>query len=109
VTGRTPPPAATSDPPAATKSTRFMRWHRRVLGFCLVIFTFELGLFLLVFPWLRSWDLNWVPVHSPKFADLWMSPYFRGALSGLGILNIYISLAEFLRQLKAAFSQSKRP
>lgn len=108
MSGRTPPPAATSDSTPATKSTRFMRWHRRVLGFCLVIFAFELGLFLLVFPWLRSWDLNWVPVHSPKFADLWMSPYFRGALSGLGLLNIYIAIAEFVRQLKSVFSQHKK-
>jgi hypothetical protein len=85
-----------------------VRWHRRVLGFCLIIFAFELGLFLLVFPWLRSWDLNWVPVHSPKFAELWMSPYFRGALSGLGLLNIYIALAEFARQLKSVFREHKK-
>jgi hypothetical protein len=32
------------------------------------------------------------------FADIWrkmwMSPYFRGAVSGLGVVNIYISLLE---------------
>jgi len=109
MSGRTPPPAATSDPTPTTRSTRFARWHGRVLGFCLVIFAFELGVFLLVFPWLRSWDLNWVPVHSPKFADLWISPYFRGALSGLGLLNIYIAVAEFVWQLKSIFSQHKNP
>jgi hypothetical protein len=101
MTGRFPPSAATSAPPPTTSSTRFMRWHRRVLGFCLVIFVFELGLFLLVFPWLRSWDLNWVPIHSPRFAELWMNRYFRGALSGLGLLNIYIAVAEFARQLRS--------
>jgi hypothetical protein len=101
MSGRIPPSAATSERPRATESTRFTRWHRRVLGFCLVIFAFELGLFLLVFPWLRSWDLNWVPVHSPRFADLWMNRYFRGALSGLGLLNIYIAIAEFARQLRS--------
>ena len=99
---------ATSDPPPETKSTRFTRWHRRVLGFCLVIFAFELGVFLLVFPWLRSWDLSWVPVHSPKFADIWMSRYFRGALSGLGLLNIYIAGAEFVRQLKSIFGSEAK-
>lgn len=81
-----------------------MRWRRRVLGFCLVIFAFELGLFLLVFPWLRSWDLNWVPLHSPTYAAIWSSHYFRGALSGLGLLNIYIAVVELIRQLKSLFS-----
>jgi hypothetical protein len=99
---------ATSDPPPETKPTRFTRWHLRVLGFCLVIFAFELGLFLLVFPWLRSWDLSWIPVHSPKFADFWVSRYFRGALSGLGLLNVYIAIAEFVRQLKSIFSQQSK-
>jgi hypothetical protein len=82
-----------------------MRWHRRVLGFCLVVFAFELGLFLLVFPWLRNWDLSWIPMHSPRLSDIWMSRYFRGALSGLGLLNIYIALAELVRQLKAMFGE----
>jgi hypothetical protein len=85
-----------------------MRWHRRVLGFCLVIFAFELGLFLLVFPWLSNWDQNWVPVHSPRFASLWMSRYFRGALSGLGLLNIYVALAEAAKQLRSLFADESK-
>ena len=87
------------------ESSRFLRWHHRFLGFCLVIFAFELGLFLVVFPWLKSWSLSWVPVHSPQFAALWMSRYVRGALSGLGLLNIYIAILELLRQLKSLFRQ----
>ena len=74
-----------------------------MLGFCLVIFAFELGVFLVVFPWLKTWDLSWVALHSPRFSDLWMSRYFRGALSGLGLLNIYVAFAELIRQLKSIF------
>lgn len=91
----------TSAPPDRTRV--FMRWHRRILGFCLVIFAFEIGVFLVVFPWLDNWDLSWIPVHSPKLSDFWMSPYFRGALSGLGLLDIYVALAELFKQLKQAF------
>ena len=75
-------------------------WHRRVLGFCVVIFTFELGVFLIVFPWLNKWEMSWIPVHSHTLSDLWMSPYFRGALSGLGLLDIYVAFSELIRQLK---------
>ena len=97
------PPAPAVQTPG--KPVRFLRWHRRVLGFCLVIFAFELGLFLLIFPWLKNWDLSWVPVHSKRFSDVWMSYYFRGALSGLGLLNIYVALWELAKQLKSIFTQ----
>ena len=83
-----------------------MKWHRRVLGVCLILFAFELGLFLLVFPWLSNWDLSWIPVHSPRFSELWMSRYFRGALSGLGLLNIYVALSEAATQIRSLFSHS---
>jgi hypothetical protein len=92
-----------SNSSAATKPNRFWRWHQRVLGFCLVIFAFELGFFLLVFPWMRSWDLNWVPVHSRTLSDIWMSRYFRGLVSGLGLLNIYIACTELIKQFRALF------
>lgn len=92
-------------PPPETTPHRFVKWHRRVLGFCLVIFAFELGVFLVVFPWLGNWDLSWVAVHSPRFSEIWMSRYFRGALSGLGILNIYVAVMESIKQLRSVFSQ----
>jgi hypothetical protein len=96
------PPTAPAAPPA--KPTRFVRRHRRVLAFCLVVFAFELGLFLLIFPWLPAWEMNWVPVHSPHLASIWMSSYFRGLLSGLGLLNIYVAIAEALKLLKSLFA-----
>jgi hypothetical protein len=87
-------------PPA---DTRFVRWHRRILGLCLVIFAFELGFFLLVFPWLKNWDLNLLPLRSRFLSSVWLNPYFRGALSGVGLLNIYVAVAEAGRQITAIF------
>jgi hypothetical protein len=98
-----PASVAPPEPSRNPRPTRFLRWHQRVLGFCLVIFALELGLFLLVFPWLSSWNMSWIPVHSPELTSLWMSRYFRGALSGLGLLNLYIAFAELLRQIRALF------
>ena len=89
-------------------ATRFVRWHRRILGICLVIFAFELGLFLLVFPWRPNWDLNWIPLHSPFLSDFWMNQYFRGALSGLGLLNIYVAVVEAGRQIAALSTRKSR-
>jgi hypothetical protein len=86
-------------------NTRFLRWHRRILGLCLVIFAFELGLVLLIFPWLGNWDLNWLPLHSRFLASVWLNPYFRGALSGIGLLNIYVAVVEAGRQIAALVSR----
>ena len=95
------PPVAPAPPPA--KPSGFAKWHRRVLAICLIVFTFELGLFLVVFPWLPSWELSWVPTHSPRLASWWLSSYFRGAVSGLGLLNLYVALAEAVKQFKLLF------
>jgi hypothetical protein len=34
-----------------------------------------------------------------------MNQYFRGALSGLGLLNIYVAIVEAGRQVLTAFSR----
>ena len=92
-----------TSPAPKGKTDRFVTWHRRILGFCLVIFASELGVFLLVFPWQSNWEQSWIPVHVSRLADLWMSHYFRGALSGLGLLNLYVSFTELYRQIRQSF------
>ncbi len=82
-------------------NTRFARWHRRILGICLVVFSLEVGLVLLIFPWLHNWELNWLPSHSSFLMNIWPNLYFRGALSGLGLLNIYVAVAEAGRQISS--------
>ncbi len=72
-------------------------WHR-VLGTLLfIILSFEVGIFLVIFPWMRYWDHNSLARIAPWIGSVWDSSYFRGALSGLGFINIFISLAEVLR------------
>lgn len=70
---------------------------RRLLRICFAIFTFEIGLFLLIFPWRDSWMVNYFQGATQFLAGVWDSPYFRGAVSGLGLANIYLAVLEFLR------------
>lgn len=99
------PPPAPQDPPqpARKKRTVFLKWHKWVLGVCFAVFALELGVFLIVFPWLSSWDLNWVPLQSPELRVIWMSRYFRGGLTGLGLVNVYVGIGELARQVRALF------
>jgi hypothetical protein len=100
--------SAPSAPPPV-KPDRFLKWHERALGIFLIIVAFELGVILLFCPWLARWETSWMPASSPRLSAIWMSPYFRGGLSGLGLLNIYISLNEAARQMAAFFSKGKTP
>jgi hypothetical protein len=72
-------------------------WYNKLGIFLFIIVCFEVGAFLSVFPWTPQWDANSMANLFPWLRDLWTNSYFRGALSGLGLLNIYISLGEVAR------------
>lgn len=72
-------------------------WVQRLGTLLFVLVCFEVGLFLLLFPWTDWWGHNYLASLAPWARDLWDSTYFRGAVSGLGLVNIYIALAEIAR------------
>ena len=72
-------------------------WHAKFRILLFIVFAFEIGFFLLVFPWMQGWDRTSIPLLSPLLAHIWDNPFFRGAISGLGAVNIYISLLEIGR------------
>jgi len=78
--------------------------RRRLWGGLFAIFAFEIGTFLAVFPWMDSWTLNHLPSffpgHEVELQDLWDDPYFRGSLSCLGLLNVYIALREAVQLIR---------
>lgn len=76
-------------------------WHAKFRILLFIVFAFEIGFFLLVFPWIQIWDRTSIPVMVPLLAHIWDNPFFRGAISGLGAVNIYISLLEVGRLRRA--------
>jgi hypothetical protein len=83
-------------------STRAYQWLEKASSLLFVIFCFELGVFLLVFPWLKIWENSYFSSLSftlmgVDWERIWDSPWFRGAVSGLGLMNVLISFAEVLR------------
>lgn len=73
------------------------QWYHKLAGLLSVILCFEMGVFLLVFPWASDWYSSYFSTLPLWARDVWVSPYFRGAISGLGLLNIYISFIEVFR------------
>ena len=72
-------------------------WYDKLLGLLFAVLCFEIGVFLIAFPWSRYWSANYFAWLSPDWREIWVNPYFRGAVSGLGVLNLLLSLTEVLR------------
>ncbi len=62
-----------------------------------VLFCLEIGLVLLLLPWTRLWDNNYFFSVTSQWNKVWLSFYLRGAISGLGLLNMWIGLTEIWR------------
>ncbi len=54
----------------------------------------EVGLLLVVLPWTTFWDRNYLFDLVPLIDQALQSSYARGAVSGLGLLNIGLGLME---------------
>jgi hypothetical protein len=71
------------------------RWYHKFWAVLLITFCLDIGLFLLIFPWTDGWD-NFLAFahHWRQYCD---TMYVRGAISGIGVVNLYISLGEVFR------------
>lgn len=54
----------------------------------------ETGLLLVVIPWSTFWDRNYFLEWSDAIGRLLTSNYTRGAITGLGLLNVWAALGE---------------
>jgi formate-dependent nitrite reductase membrane component NrfD len=88
------PPEAPAEAPIQAANAPPYRWYHKTAGLIAVILLFELGIFLLIWPWTDDWDLSFLPY---ALRQIWNSNYFRGAVSGLGVLNIYLFFVEVFR------------
>jgi len=66
----------------------------KVLFVIYVLYCLEVGIFLLVFPWMRLWDQNLLLQYSSSVRLLFLNDFFRGAVSGLGVANLILGVWE---------------
>lgn len=67
---------------------------RRILFILFILFCIELGLFLFILPWHEMWANNYVLSRFPGLRPLLLNNFTRGALSGLGLVNLWIGLSD---------------
>ncbi len=70
----------------------------RLLRVLLILVCFEMGALLLFIPWLNSWESNYFLTRYPALIPVLLHPAARGAISGLGILNILLAVSMIRRR-----------
>jgi hypothetical protein len=63
------------------------------------------GLLLVVLPWSGFWERNYFAYAWPSIRPLLTNDYVRGAISGLGLVNLFAGFAE----LMPVFALRERP
>jgi hypothetical protein len=72
-------------------------WERlrsRLGGVLYVLLCVEIGIFLLVMPWSPVWDRSLLLRYYPLLRPVLMSSYLRGAISGLGLVNVWLGVSQ---------------
>jgi hypothetical protein len=67
----------------------------RVLRAMMVVLLFEMGALLLYLPWSMLWEQNYFLHQLPGLASIVLHPSFRGIVSGIGVLDIFVAFGFF--------------
>ena len=92
------PPAAATVPPVAPPPRR--RWIQVAGSVLFALICLELGVLLVIGPWLDFYDRNLLFSLKPEWRPFFLHPAFRGALNGLGFMNFFIALNEIVDLLR---------
>ena len=84
--------ARPADPAPQPAPSRFDVWSSRIFLVIRVVFWLELGLLLLVLPWTQAWSQNVLLMRWPALRTIAQFNFVRGAMSGLGLLDIWIGI-----------------
>jgi hypothetical protein len=89
------PPAGAVGPVSIERPA--YRWYHKMSAVLFITFCLEIGLFLVIWPWTDYWEGNYFALLVPEWHPYWTNLYVRGAISGLGVVNLYIAFAEMFR------------
>jgi hypothetical protein len=67
----------------------------RLLRVVLLLIWLELGLVLILVPWSEIWEINYFLYQYPGLGFFLNNPFLRGAISGLGLMNVFLALEAF--------------
>ena len=74
----------------------------RVLHALLVLLCFEMGVILVYLPWSSFWEQNYFLSRFPSLIHIMLHPALRGAVTGLGVLDILVAAGMIRRRPQEA-------
>ena len=83
--------------PPPEKPKRRQLWLKRFWLVVFVLFCLEVGIILTVVPWTRVWAENSLLLGHPRIHDWLQQNFVRGLISGLGLVDIWMGIAEAVR------------
>jgi hypothetical protein len=78
----------------------------RLLRVVVLLIWLEAGLVLILVPWSEIWEANYFLYQYPALGFFVKNAYVRGAISGLGIMNVFLALEAFRRRTSAVASRT---
>jgi len=78
----------------------------RLLHVVLLLIWLEVGLVLILVPWSELWETNFFLYQYPSLGLFVKNPYLRGAVSGLGLINVFLALEAFRRRTSAVVTNT---
>ena len=76
---------------------RRSNFRMRILNIFYIFISLIFGVSLLVLPWSVLWDNNYWLYLYPQIRPVVTSPFFKGAVIGLGISDLLIGFLEIVR------------
>lgn len=76
----------------------------RVLRVVLILIWFELGVLLVLMPWSHFWETNYFLNRYPALIPFMLNAYLRGAVSGLGLIDIGMAAGAILRRRQSSLA-----
>jgi hypothetical protein len=73
----------------------------------LILLCFEMGAILVYLPWSSLWEQNYFLIHFPALIPVMLHPSVRGAVSGIGVLDIILAAGMIRRSSQAASASSQ--
>jgi hypothetical protein len=78
----------------------------RIARISILLVWLVLGLALILIPWSDVWETNYFLYQYPAVGFFLKNPFLRGAISGLGFMNVLLSLEGFRHRAAAAASRT---
>ncbi len=88
-------PVLLMPPPLPPKKPHL--WLQRIWLVVFVLFCLEVGIILAALPWTGIWTNNSLLLGYPQVREFLMQNFVRGLVSGLGLVDIWMGVAEAVR------------